>query len=54
MFFYILRTDKRKSIKMYKSDCSDMILKSVKFGDDSIIFDGDIKSSFFDVTSNIW
>ena len=43
--------DERKSMKFYKSDRSDIILKSAKFGDDSVIFDGDMTSSFFDVTS---
>ena len=41
-------------MKLSKSDRSDIILKSEKFGDDSVIFDGDMTSSLFDVTSNIW
>ena len=46
MHFHISRTDERKSMKLYKSDHSDMILKSAKFEDDSVIFDGDMTSSF--------
>ena len=44
--FHISRTDEQKSMKLYKSDRSDMMLKSAKFGDDSAIFDGDMTSSF--------
>ena len=39
--------DERKLMKLYKSDRSDIILTSAKFGDDSVIFDGDMTSQFF-------
>ena len=38
-------------MKLYKTHHYDITVNSAKFGEDSIIFDGDMRSSNFDVTS---
>ena len=38
-------------MKLYKNDRYGIVIKSTKFEDDHVIFDVDMTSSFFDVTS---
>ena len=50
-YFHETRTDGGKSMKLYKTPHYDITVNSAKFLEDSVIFDGDMTSSIFDVTS---